>query len=69
MYYLRWFKFTYSIHKKYIKKNENLSIKYDYDKKHYFPDDNNNGAVWLFLDSNNIMSNKIIDYSIKVKYQ
>ncbi len=48
-----------------LKKNDKLSIKYNYDNIITFPEDNNGEQLDYFLDYNNIMSNKIINYSVK----
>lgn len=48
-----------------LKKNDKLSIKYDYDNLVTFPEDNDGEQLDYFLDYNNIMSNKIINYSVK----
>ena len=48
-----------------LKKNDKLSIKYDYDNLITFPEDNDGEQLDYFLDYNNIMSNKIINYSVK----
>ena len=48
-----------------LKKNDKLSIKYDYNNLITFPDGNYSEQLDYFLDYNNIMSNKIINYSIK----
>ena len=48
-----------------LKKNDKLSIKYNYDNLITFPDGNSSEQLDYFLDYNNIMSNKIINYSVK----
>ena len=48
-----------------LKKNDKLSIKYNYDNLITFPHGNMSEQLDYFLDYNNIMSNKIINYSVK----
>ena len=48
-----------------LKKNDKLSIKYNYDNLITFPDGNYSEQLDYFLDYNNIMSNKKINYSVK----
>ena len=48
-----------------LKKNDKLSIKYNYDNLITFPDGNSSEQLDYFLDYNNIMSNKKINYSVK----
>ena len=48
-----------------LKKNDKLSIKYDYDNLITFPEDNGGEQLDYFLDYNNMLSNKNIEYSIK----
>tara|TARA_A100001015_G_scaffold305687_1_gene398767 strand:+ start:363 stop:1208 length:846 start_codon:yes stop_codon:yes gene_type:complete len=48
-----------------LKKNNDLSIKYNYDNNITFPDNNSGEQLDYFLDYNNMLCNKIIDYSVK----